>query len=169
MVNEVPEAMISASCSKNFGLYRERTGVAIVVGKETQHAQYAKGKLLTLARATYTMPPDHGAALVEKVLSDDVLKKQWLDELNMMRERLTTLRVSLVNALIAETGSHRFDFIAQHKGMFTLLGLTPEQMTQLKTEYGVYAVADGRVNIAALSEKDIPFVAKAIAAIAGQE
>jgi aspartate aminotransferase len=169
MVNEVPEAMISASCSKNFGLYRERTGVAIVVGKEVQHAQYAKGKLLTLARATYTMPPDHGAALVEKVLSDDVLKKQWLDELNMMRERLTTLRVNLVNALIAETGGHRFDFIAQHKGMFTLLGLTPEQMTQLKTEYGVYAVADGRVNIAALSEKDIPFVAKAIAAIAGQE
>jgi aspartate aminotransferase len=169
MVDALPETMISASCSKNFGLYRERTGVAIVVGEQLQHAEYAKGKLLTLARATYTMPPDHGAALVDKVLNDPSLKQEWLDELNMMRERLKTLRVKLVDALIAETGGHRFDFIAQHKGMFTLLGLNPSQMTALKTEFGVYAVADGRVNIAALSEKDIPFVAKAIAAIAAKE
>ncbi len=169
MVDRVPEAMLSASCSKNFGLYRERTGIAAVVAKEPEHAQYAKGKLLTLARATYTMPPDHGAALVEKVLSDPSLKQEWLDELNQMRERLGKLRQLLVQALQQETGTNRFDFIVDHKGMFTLLGLTPQQMTQLKTEYGVYAVGDSRVNVAALSEKDIPFVAKAIAAIANAE
>ncbi len=165
LVNRVPEAMLSASCSKNFGLYRERTGVAIVVAKTTEYAQYAKGKLLEMARATYTMPPDHGASLVEYVLEQPQLKQQWLAELTLMRERLWRLREQLVTALQQYTASHDFDFIKQHKGMFSLLGFSPKQMERLKQEFGIYAVTDSRINIAALSEGDIDYVASAIAHI----
>ncbi|KJY84031.1 aromatic amino acid aminotransferase [Vibrio galatheae] len=162
MANNVEEMMITTSCSKNFGLYRERTGAAIVVGKSQNEVNNAKGKLLTLARATYTMPPDHGAALVKTILQNDQLTKVWKQELSSMQQRLVSLRQTLCNELRNTHNTSQFDFIESHKGMFTVLGFSQDQMTQLREEYGIYGVGDGRINIAGLTEKDIPYVADAI-------
>ncbi|MDE1315750.1 aspartate/tyrosine/aromatic aminotransferase [Vibrio aestuarianus] len=162
MADNVEEMLITTSCSKNFGLYRERTGAAIVVGKNTQDVANAKGKLLTLARSTYTMPPDHGAALVKTILQNQELTAIWKQELSEMQQRLLNLRKTLCNQLRNQHNTSQFDFIESHKGMFTVLGFTADQMTQLREQYGIYGVGDGRINIAGLSEKHIPYVAEAI-------
>ncbi|MFV0576359.1 MAG: aromatic amino acid transaminase [Vibrio sp.] len=162
MADNVEEMLITTSCSKNFGLYRERTGAAIVIGQNQQDAINAKGKLLTLARSTYTMPPDHGAALVKTVLQSETLTAQWKAELVQMQQRLVGLRQALCKELVNSYNNDQFDFIKSHKGMFTVLGFSPEQMTQLREQYGIYGVADGRINIAGLQEKDIQYVANAI-------
>ncbi|MDN3680726.1 amino acid aminotransferase [Vibrio tapetis subsp. quintayensis] len=166
MADSVEEMLITTSCSKNFGLYRERTGAAIVIGKNSQEATNAKGKLLQLARATYTMPPDHGAALVKTVLQSDELTAIWKQELSQMQQRLVTLRTNLCQEFNNTHNNQYFDFIKSHKGMFTVLGFSSEQMTRLREEYGIYGVGDGRINIAGLSENDIPYVANAIQTVA---
>ncbi|EGR3135171.1 aspartate/tyrosine/aromatic aminotransferase [Vibrio parahaemolyticus] len=162
MADNVEEMLITTSCSKNFGLYRERTGAAIVVGKNTQDITNAKGKLLTLARSTYTMPPDHGAALVKTILQDANLTSVWKQELSEMQQRLVSLRQSLCNELRNNHNTDQFDFIESHKGMFTVLGFSENQMAQLCEDYGIYGVGDGRINIAGLTETHIPYVADAI-------
>ncbi|MGY0614521.1 amino acid aminotransferase [Vibrio sp. FJH11] len=162
MADNVEEMLITTSCSKNFGLYRERTGAAIVVGKNTQDVTNAKGKLLTLARSTYTMPPDHGAALVKTILQDSNLRTVWKQELSEMQQRLVNLRHSLCYELRNKHNTDQFNFIESHKGMFTVLGFTQSQMTQLREDYGIYGVGDGRINIAGLTETHIPYVADAI-------
>ncbi|MFZ5840251.1 MAG: amino acid aminotransferase [Pseudomonadota bacterium] len=162
MADNVEEMLITTSCSKNFGLYRERTGAAIVVGKNTQDVTNAKGKLLTLARSTYTMPPDHGAALVKTILQDANLTSVWKQELSEMQQRLVSLRQNLCNELRNNHNTDQFDFIESHKGMFTVLGFTEKQMVHLREDYGIYGVGDGRINIAGLTETHIPYVADAI-------
>lgn len=162
MADNVEEMLITTSCSKNFGLYRERTGAAIVVGKNTQDVTNAKGKLLTLARSTYTMPPDHGAALVKTILQDANLTSVWKQELSEMQQRLVSLRQNLCNELRNNHNTDQFAFIESHKGMFTVLGFTEKQMAHLREDYGIYGVGDGRINIAGLTETHIPYVADAI-------
>ncbi|HDY7459611.1 TPA: aspartate/tyrosine/aromatic aminotransferase [Vibrio vulnificus] len=162
MADRVDEMLITTSCSKNFGLYRERTGAAIVIGKNAKESSNAKGKLLTLARSTYTMPPDHGAALVKTILQNVELTTTWKQELCEMQQRLLNLRQTLCNELRNQHNTSQFDFIESHKGMFTVLGFTPEQMGTLRDEYGIYGVGDGRINIAGLTEAHIPYVADAI-------
>lgn len=162
MAERMEEMLITTSCSKNFGLYRERTGAAIVIGKNQQEVTNARGKMLTLARSTYTMPPDHGAALVKTVLRDEQLTAIWKQELSEMQQRLLTLRKNLCNDLRNQHNTRQFDFIESHRGMFTVLGFSAEQMGRLREEFAIYGVADGRINIAGLTEKDIPYVANAI-------
>ncbi|HDY7991962.1 TPA: amino acid aminotransferase [Vibrio vulnificus] len=162
MADRVEEMLITTSCSKNFGLYRERAGAAIVIGKNAKESSNAKGKLLTLARSTYTMPPDHGAALVKTILQNVELTTTWKQELCEMQQRLLNLRQTLCNELRNQHNTSQFDFIESHKGMFTVLGFTPEQMGTLRDEYGIYGVGDGRINIAGLTEAHIPYVADAI-------
>ncbi|ENM8061913.1 amino acid aminotransferase [Vibrio vulnificus] len=162
MADRVEEMLITTSCSKNFGLYRERTGAAIVIGKNAKESSNAKGKLLTLARSTYTMPPDHGAALVKTILQNVELTTTWKQELCEMQQRLLNLRQTLCNELRNQHNTSQFDFIESHKGMFTVLGFTPEQMGTLRDKYGIYGVGDGRINIAGLTEAHIPYVADAI-------
>ncbi|MGL4827798.1 MAG: aromatic amino acid transaminase [Vibrio sp.] len=162
MAERMEEMLITTSCSKNFGLYRERTGAAIVIGKSQQDVTNARGKMLTLARSTYTMPPDHGAALVKTVLRDEQLTTIWKQELSEMQQRLLTLRKDLCNELRNQHNTRQFDFIESHRGMFTVLGFSAEQMGRLREEFAIYGVADGRINIAGLAEKDIPYVANAI-------
>ncbi|EGQ8095664.1 aromatic amino acid transaminase [Vibrio cholerae] len=162
MAERMEEMLITTSCSKNFGLYRERTGAAIVIGKSQQEVTNARGKMLTLARSTYTMPPDHGAALVKTVLRDEQLTAIWQQELSEMQQRLLTLRKNLCNELRNQHNTRQFDFIESHRGMFTVLGFSAEQMGRLREEFAIYGVADGRINIAGLTEKDIPYVANAI-------
>ncbi|TQQ11852.1 amino acid aminotransferase [Vibrio cholerae] len=162
MAERMEEMLITTSCSKNFGLYRERTGAAIVIGKNQPEVTNARGKMLTLARSTYTMPPDHGAALVKTVLRDEQLTAIWKQELSEMQQRLLTLRKNLCNELRNQHNTRQFDFIESHRGMFTVLGFSAEQMGRLREEFAIYGVADGRINIAGLTEKDIPYVANAI-------
>ncbi|ENM5794599.1 aromatic amino acid transaminase [Vibrio mimicus] len=162
MAERMEEMLITTSCSKNFGLYRERTGAAIVIGKNQQDVTNARGKMLTLARSTYTMPPDHGAALVKTVLRDEQLTAIWKQELSEMQQRLLSLRKNLCNELRNQHNTRQFDFIESHRGMFTVLGFSPEQMSRLREEFAIYGVADGRINIAGLTEKDIPYVANSI-------
>ncbi|MEC6899826.1 amino acid aminotransferase [Photobacterium piscicola] len=161
MADNIEEMMIATSCSKNFGLYRERTGAALLVGDTLSNAQKAKGRILTLARASYTMPPDHGAALVADILTSSVLTAVWKQELIMMQQRIIGLRQNLVQTLAAK-GCDQFSFIADHKGMFSMTGLSPEKIMRLRDEFAIYAVGDGRINVAGLQEQQIDALATAL-------
>ncbi len=163
LADEVDELFISYSCSKNFGLYRERTGAAIVIAKDASIAQKAKASLLQLSRSSYTMPPDHGASIVELILTDEKLKKEWETELDLMRNRIQSLRYLFTKSLAIKVGDGRFDFINAHKGMFSMLGFTPKQIDYLRNEKGIYIVGDSRMNLAGLTESNIDYVADAIA------
>lgn len=164
MADHTEEMVVATSCSKNFGLYRERTGAAIVISDSLKEAQKAKGRILNLARSTYTMPPDHGAALVATILTDDALSATWRDELSQMQARLVNLRAGLTQAVRSQ-GSEAFDFIEQHKGMFSVTGLSPEQIVRLRDEFAIYAVGDGRINIAGLREQQVDYLAHALVTV----
>jgi aspartate aminotransferase len=124
LAGRLPELLVAVSCSKNFGLYRERVGAAIVVGQTPQVAQVAMGHLQTVARRMYSMPPEHGAGIVAGVFADPTLYATWAQELREMRERVLELRRRLAAAL-RDGHDDRFDFVAEHRGMFSLLGLPP--------------------------------------------
>ncbi|MCM0148807.1 aspartate/tyrosine/aromatic aminotransferase [Photobacterium galatheae] len=164
LANNVEEMVIATSCSKNFGLYRERTGAAVVISDSLKEAQKAKGRILQLARSSYTMPPDHGAALVATILNDEALTANWKAELNEMNQRMLRLRAGLTQA-VRDQGSNAFDFIEKHKGMFSVTGLSPEQIIRMREEFGIYAVGDGRINIAGLQEDRLDYLATALLAV----
>lgn len=165
MAARVPEMLIATSCSKNFALYRDRTGCAVVVSGSGEAQAVARANLMTLMRITYSMPPDHGAAVVRTILTDPDLRTMWEDELTAMRTRMLSLRQSLSNAMRARTNSDRFDFIAEHRGMFSLIGATPEQVARLRDEFAIYVVGDSRLNIAGLREERMDEIADAFAAV----
>ncbi len=164
MAGKVPEMMIAASCSKNFGLYRDRVGVALVMSAAGAVA-LTKGALASLNRVNFSFPPDHGATVTAMILSDPVLKADWMAELEEMRLNMLELRKGLAEALRRETNSDRFDFVADHRGMFSRLGLTTEQVDQLREEFGVYMVGDSRFNVAGLPKDGLDKLAKAIASV----
>ncbi|MBL9058157.1 MAG: aspartate/tyrosine/aromatic aminotransferase [Rhodobacteraceae bacterium] len=159
-----PEVLIAASCSKNFGIYRERTGILIALGDATRKA-VTQGNLNFLNRQNYSFPPDHGARLVTMILEDAALTAAWKAELEEVRLNMLTLRQSLADELRRATNSARFDFVARHRGMFSRLGLTEAQVNRLREEAGVYMVGDSRINIAGLNAKTVPVLAAAIAAV----
>lgn len=157
-----PEVLIAASCSKNFGIYRERTGILIALGEATRKA-VTQGNLNFLNRQNYSFPPDHGARLVMMILEDDALRADWKAELEEVRLNMLTLRQSLADELRKATNSDRFDFVATHRGMFSRLGLTEAQVNILREKHGIYMVGDSRINIAGLNAKTVPILAAAIA------
>ncbi len=163
----VESYLVASSCSKNFGLYRERTGLAVIVGKTLEQSNKIKTRLLECARSTYTMPPDHGAALVDMILRDQSLKQTWLNEVETMRHRVQGLREQLAGALRDKSGNTHFDFIAQHKGMFSVLGITPEHAQALRQEHAVYLVDSGRINIAGMQETHIDYIAEKLLSVTG--
>ena len=165
MAARVPEMLIAASCSKNFALYRDRTGCAMVISADEKAQVAAEANLKTLMRITISMPPDHGAAIVRTILSDDELRGVWNEELTSMRTRMLSLRQSLAESMRARTNSDRFDFIADHRGMFSLTGATPEQVAKLRDEHAIYAIGDSRINIAGLKEDRIDEIASAFASV----
>lgn len=154
IVERLPEVLIAASCSKNFGIYRERTGILIAVAKEADGAKLAQQNLNTLNRLTYSFPPDHGARLVQTILDDEELRANWQAELEAVRKGMLELRQALADELRKRTNSDRFDFIAKHRGMFSRIGATPEQVERLRTEFGIYMVGDSRINIAGLRNRE---------------
>lgn len=161
-----PEVLIAASCSKNFGIYRERTGILIGIGA-SEGKGVLQGNLNFLNRQNFSFPPDHGARLVTMILEDAALRADWMAELEEVRLNMLTLRQSLADELRKATNSDRFDFVATHRGMFSRLGLTEAQVNTLREDHAIYMVGDSRINIAGLNARTVPILAAAIAQVAG--
>lgn len=159
-----PEVLIAASCSKTFGIYRERTGLLIGLGTSSQRGLIQEN-LSFLNRQNYSFPPDHGARLVTLILEDPALTAIWAQELEEIRLNMLGLRQSLAEELRRLTGSDRWDFIARHRGMFSVLGATEAEVARLRDERGIYMVSDSRMNIAGLNAATVPVLARAIADI----
>ncbi len=165
MMTEVPEAMVAVSCSKNFGVYRDRVGVAIAMSENQNQKLVALDNLKSFNRLTFSFPPDHGAAVVNQILRDESLKKLWREELEQMRLHMLSLRKNLARSLASETNSDRFNFVERHRGMFSKLGLTESQVETLREENGIYMVSDSRINIAGLRHEIIGSLAQSIAKV----
>lgn len=154
--------LIAASCSKNFGIYRERTGILMAVAKDADQQSLAQQNLAFLNRQNYSFPPDHGARVVTTILQDPALRADWEAELEETRNGMLALRQQLADELKRLTNSDRFNFLADHRGMFSLLGTTPELVEKLRADFGIYMVGDSRMNIAGLNAQTVPRLAKAI-------
>jgi aromatic-amino-acid transaminase len=165
LAGKVPEMAVATSCSKNFSVYRDRVGAAILVGKDAESVKIAGSQLLTVTRVLYSMPPDHAAAAVRIIMEDDALRANWKEELEQMRLRMLNLRKGFAEALRRQSNSDRFDFIAEHRGMFSRLGLTEAQVDRLREEYGIYMVGDSRFNVAGLKEDRLEELAKAVVSV----
>ena len=142
IVRLCPHTLVAASCSKNFGLYRDRVGAVYIATGDKKRADNTQAYFGHIARRLYSIPPDHGAAAVRLILSDDTLKHQWLDELGTMVSRINTLRDAIA------TQQPGLGFVSQQRGMFSLLPLKSTQVDALINEHAVYLAGDGRINIA---------------------
>jgi aspartate aminotransferase len=159
----VPQLLLAVSCSKNFGLYRERTGaLAIVAENATRAAAIATHQART-ARRIYSMPPDHGAAIVARLLADPVLRGEWADEVAAMVARMKSLRALLASRLVERRPDLDFSWVTRHRGMFSLTGIAAEATLALRGGHHLYMPPDGRINIAGVSESNVDRVADAIA------
>ncbi len=158
----VPECLIAASCSKNFGIYRERTGLLMAISQDAGARKLNQDTLAFLNRQNYSFPPDHGARLVTMILNDEALRADWQAELEEVRQNMLGLRQQLAEELRRISGSDRFGFLAQHRGMFSRLGTSPDKVAAMREKNGIYMVADSRMNIAGLNARTIPILAKAI-------
>ncbi|QYJ77048.1 amino acid aminotransferase [Shewanella sp. FJAT-52076] len=165
MAAAVENMVLASSCSKNFGLYRERIGACSIIGKDSAQADVSLSVLLYVVRCIYSMPPAHGAAIVETILGSAELKAQWLDELKVMRDRINGNRAMLVNKLHALGASRDFSFIARQKGMFSFLGISEAQVNTLMKDYSIYMVGSSRISIAGISEDNVDYLAKSIIAV----
>jgi aspartate aminotransferase len=161
----VPEMVLSTSCSKNFGVYRDRVGTAIVIANNGTAADKARAVLLAKGRVNYSFPPNHGAATVSTIFNDEALLQDWKSELESMRLRMVRNRVALADQLKRATNTERFNFIKRHKGMFSLVGLSTSQISRLRDEFAVFMPPDGRMNIAAVNEADLEVISNAVAAV----
>ncbi|WP_209834247.1 amino acid aminotransferase [Ruegeria sp. HKCCE3926] len=162
VASSVKECLIAASCSKNFGVYRERTGLLMAISADAGQTALNQGTLAFLNRQNYSFPPDHGARVVTTILMDEALRADWMAELEEVRLSMLGLRRQLADELQRLSGSDRFGFIAQHRGMFSRLGAAPELVEKLRVEHGIYMVGDSRLNIAGLNANTVPILAQAI-------
>ncbi|MDO5369036.1 amino acid aminotransferase [Paracoccus sp. (in: a-proteobacteria)] len=162
IVSRSPEALVAASCSKNFGIYRERTGMLLAQVRDAATRDLAQGTMAYLNRQNYSFPPDHGARIVQVILDDEGLTADWKAELEEVRLGMLQLRQQLAAELRNLTGSDRFDFIERHRGMFSRLGASPEQVAKMKDDNAIYMVGDSRLNIAGLNRDSVPILARAI-------
>ena len=155
LAGQLDEMVVAASCSKNFGLYRDRVGCAFMIAANDRQADIARQHMVRAVRGTYSMPPDHGAAVVSLILHDNELRRTWRAELDTMRARVHDLRRALVEALRKRSNSDRFDFLGDHRGLFSLTGLSADQVADLRQQNGIYLIADGRMNVAGLTENNV--------------
>jgi aspartate aminotransferase len=162
VASSVPETVIAASCSKNFGIYRERTGLLMVVSQDVTAKGLNQSTLAFLNRQNFSFPPDHGARLVTMVLSDPTLRSDWAAELEEVRLGMLDLRKQLASELQRLSGSDRFGFLAEHRGMFSRLGASAGHVEKLRADHAVYMVGDSRMNIAGLNSATVPVLAQAI-------
>lgn len=160
---DIPEVLITSSCSKNFGLYRDRTGALIVCAKSADKLIDIRSQLANIARNLWSTPPDHGAAVVATILADPELKARWADEVEAMRLRIAQLRSGLVEALEPHGLRERFAHIGVQRGMFSYTGLSPAQVKTLRERHSVYMVSSGRANVAGIDATRLALLADAIA------
>jgi aspartate aminotransferase len=165
LAETVKEMIVCSSCSKNFGLYRERIGACTIIGESSTAVDIANSVLLYVIRVIYSMPPAHGAAIVETILSSDELRAQWHVELKEMRDRINGNRQLIVDKLVENGVTRDFSFISQQMGMFSFLGITPEQVQQLQDEYSIYLVGSSRMSIAGIANSNVDYLAKSIAKV----
>jgi aspartate/tyrosine/aromatic aminotransferase len=164
VAEQVPEALIAVSFSKNLGLYRERVGALIILGENPNRADAMQSHVLQIARSIYSMPPDHGAAIAAHIFADAGLKGDWLQELKDMRTRIVDMRELLAGELRQATGSGEFDFIRTQHGMFSLLGVSAQAVQRLREKHHIYMLQDSRMNLAGVMPHNVRYVAECVAA-----
>src|SRR5450631_47735 len=162
IAEQVPEALIGVSYSKNLGLYRERVGALIVMSENETRAAAVLSHVLQIARSIYSMPPDHGAAIAARIFANAALKAEWITELTAMRTRIVDMRALLAQQLRNVTGDGSFDFIRTQRGMFSLLGVSPEAVDRLRDKHHIYMTSDSRMNLAGIMPHNVNYVADAI-------
>lgn len=164
MAAQVPEMLFASSCSKNFGLYRERTGALIILAKSAEQAAVVQSQAMNAAREIYSMPPAHGAALAGTILFDTQLRTLWEHELAAMRDRINGMRSELVQRIVAG-GHDGFEFINDQFGMFSFLGISGEQVSRLRDDYGIYIVGSTRMNVAGLTPSNMDYFSRSLLAV----
>ncbi len=160
---EVPEALIAYSCDKNFGMYRDRVGAIYVMAENAEVLGRVLSNGHALARAAWSMPPDHGGAAVRLILEDPALTAMWLDELDTMRTRMRQVRARLAEA--GQQGAVDFTALGGQNGLFSMLPLSGEQILKLRTEHGIYMAGSGRINVAGLTMGNIDKFIADVAAV----
>ncbi|MGB2041844.1 MAG: aromatic amino acid transaminase [Porticoccaceae bacterium] len=165
MAERLPELVVASSCSKNFGLYRERTGSITFIADSAEQADIVASQAMSVARQMYSMPPAHGALLVSLILGDQQLRGNWEAELTEVRERIQSMRSLLADNINGNAAGIDFSHIKQQKGMFSFLGLNTAQLDQLREEYGVYIVSSSRVNLAGINSSNIDHLSNSILSV----
>ncbi|MDE0980925.1 MAG: aspartate/tyrosine/aromatic aminotransferase [Gammaproteobacteria bacterium] len=165
LAESLSELIVVSSCSKNFGLYRERTGAMTLICDSDAAATVATTQIAGAARAMYSMPPDHGAAIVQLILSNDVLRKEWDAELTEMRDRINGLRAQFVKQIQSIGIGQDFSFIEREKGMFSFLGVNVDQVQTLVNDYSIYLVNSSRINVAGINDSNIKYLANSLATV----
>ncbi len=159
------ELIVASSYSKNFGLYNERVGACTLVAADAETVDCAFSQVKAAIRANYSNPPAHGAAVVATILSNEALRTLWEQELTEMRQRIHRMRQLFVNTLQEKGANRDFSFIIDQNGMFSFSGLSKEQVLRLREEFGIYAVASGRINVAGLTPDNMSPLCEAIVAV----
>ena len=165
LAESLPELIVVSSCSKNFGLYRERTGAMTLICDSDAAAAVAITQIAGAARAMYSMPPDHGAATVQLILSNDALRTEWDAELTEMRDRINGLRAQFVKQIQSIGIEQDFSFIEREKGMFSFLGVNVDQVQTLVNDYSIYLVNSSRINVAGINDSNIEYLSNSLAAV----
>ncbi|MDU0114472.1 amino acid aminotransferase [Psychrosphaera aquimarina] len=165
LASQVEEMIVCSSCSKNFGLYRDRIGAISIIGTDPAKAEIAFSVALGVIRAIYSMPPAHGADIVATILSSQELTSLWHQELDEMRTRINGLRSFVVDKFKEKGVPGNFDFIAKQNGMFSFLGIDKESIATLKKDYSIYIVGSSRVNVAGVNDSNADYLADALAKV----
>ncbi|MGJ8679279.1 amino acid aminotransferase [Paraglaciecola sp.] len=165
LADKVEELVVCSSCSKNFGMYRDRIGACSLIAKNSTVADIIYAAIQRVVRVNYSMPPAHGAAVVETILGSDELTSQWHGELEVMRERISQMRQVLVSSLAAKGVEQDFSFITRQNGMFSFLGINGEQVQRLQDEFSIYIVGSSRINLAGISPDNIDYLSDSIAKV----
>ena len=165
LIERVPEMIVTQSCSKNFGLYRDRVGALSFIAADEATANTTLSQALSTVRTMYSLPPDHGAATVSHILGDQALRDEWLEELVEMRDRLKEMRQLLVSALSDAAPDHDFSHVLRTTGMFCYLGVTAKQVERLKGEHGVYMVGSSRINVCGITTGNVEYLAQSIGSV----
>ncbi|HSG59146.1 MAG TPA: amino acid aminotransferase [Woeseiaceae bacterium] len=165
LAERVPEMIVCNSCSKNFGLYRDRVGTVSLLANDAATASVLGSNASNCVRTLYSVPPDHGAAVVAIILNDAELREQWLTEVATMRERLDSMSILLSDKLAEAAPGRDFSHLVRTRGMFCFLGITAEQVGQLKRDYGIYMVDSSRINVAGITPDNVDYLASSVAAI----
>ena len=165
LAEQVPQMIICSSCSKNFGLYRDRIGACSIIADSAATADTISSIMLSIIRTNYSMPPAHGASIVEIILDSAELTEQWHVEVKEMRDRINNMRQLLVDKLIANGVNQDFSFITRQKGMFSFLGINKDQIQRLEKESGIYIVGSSRISVAGIAPDNVDYLAQSVAQV----